>query len=217
MVQIPQPVQQVTVRLQARSLRVTLQRSHPVGLDLFGAAHGWRRRLGRCSAHQAQALLRRLQHQGYAVFALRANRAFTQAVPDIDTAIRRQAQFDRDFIGIALAALHDAKQQPAFTTLHDVQIQHVLADIQGQPALPGAGICQSDKRPAIEPMAGRASAGLHDCGLRVAGCGLGNEAPTAPHCPASGARAISRTLSSRAASAPRSSIPRLCKTAPSSR
>ena len=77
------------------------------------------------------------------MLALHANRAFTQRVPLRDLPLARQCQLDRHFIGVALAAQHFTQQNPTGPAGHDIQAQHMLADIQRHAALPGDRVCEA--------------------------------------------------------------------------
>jgi len=127
---------------RTRGLRFARQRSLLVGFDLFGATGGYGHGGGQRGANQPQALLGRLQHQRHPMLALRANLALAQAVPVRDLTLGRQGQFNRHVIGLPLAALHLSEQQPPRAARHDIQVQHMLADVQRKSAIPGARVDQ---------------------------------------------------------------------------
>ena len=110
--------------------------------DLLGA-NAWGSDGHRCvAAHQAQSLLCGFQQQGHTVLALRLHRAFTLRVPMSHLSLQRQRQLNGHVVGVALATLHLAEQDPPSAVFHDLQIQHMLADIQRQPPLPCHWVCQ---------------------------------------------------------------------------
>ncbi len=56
--------------------------------------------------------------------------------------LQRQRQLDGHFVGVALAAQHQAEQDPPRAVFDDLEILHMLADIQRHPPLPRHGVCQ---------------------------------------------------------------------------
>ena len=151
-VQCLQPAQELGLGLQPGELGLAGQFGLARRLDLFGRGRrGWFD-AGR-AVQQAQALVSGFQCQRHAVLALVADRAAAVAVPVGQLATLGQLEFDRQFVGFALAALHLAQQQPAAEAGLDVQAQYLLVAVQHQAAGPGGIIHLALQRARVKPQA----------------------------------------------------------------
>ena len=149
-VQRLQPAQQLGLGLQPGHLGLARQLSLARRLNLLG--RGRRRRLDPCRAiQQAQALVGGFQCQRHAVLALVANRAAAVTVPVCQAAVMRQLQLDRQLVGLTLAALYLAQQQPIAGPGLDVQALHLLVAVQHQTPGPGGVIHEPLQRAGVKP------------------------------------------------------------------
>ncbi|OIQ63537.1 hypothetical protein GALL_549230 [mine drainage metagenome] len=100
-----------------------------------------------------QAFVGRLDHQCYAVLALVTHRAGAVAVPLHDLARDAALDFDLNFIGLALAALDLAVNEPVAVERRNVQIENPLVAVKLQATSVGCTATLLHQRGQVQPEA----------------------------------------------------------------